>query len=162
MQCLDNLLLNTDSYKASHWLQYPPGTDATFFYVESRGGTYDRNNDGRIDSQWDRNRNGVPYRYERRGYAPVYAGGYRDGRDYYYRDGRRDGYHRDRDRDGVPPRHRVVGLEQLLEGAPQQIGRHRDVPHGAELVGARHAAQPTASDVRRSHHRPTNGSTSGT
>lgn len=42
MQCLDNLLLNTDSYKASHWLQYPPGTDATFFYVESRGGVYDR------------------------------------------------------------------------------------------------------------------------
>lgn len=42
MKCLDNLLLNTDSYKASHWLQYPPGTDATFFYVESRGGTYDR------------------------------------------------------------------------------------------------------------------------
>lgn len=38
----DNLVLNTDSYKASHWLQYPPGTDATFFYVESRGGTYDR------------------------------------------------------------------------------------------------------------------------
>jgi nicotinamide phosphoribosyltransferase len=42
MKCLDNLLLNTDSYKASHWLQYPPGTDATFFYVESRGGIYDR------------------------------------------------------------------------------------------------------------------------
>jgi nicotinamide phosphoribosyltransferase len=42
MQCLGNLLLNTDSYKASHWLQYPPGTDATFFYVESRGGRYDR------------------------------------------------------------------------------------------------------------------------
>ena len=42
MQCLDNLLLNTDSYKASHWLQYPPNTDATFFYVESRGGLYDR------------------------------------------------------------------------------------------------------------------------
>lgn len=39
---LHNLLLNTDSYKASHWLQYPPGTDATFFYVESRGGLYDR------------------------------------------------------------------------------------------------------------------------
>ncbi len=31
MHYLDNLLLNTDSYKASHWLQYPPGTDATFF-----------------------------------------------------------------------------------------------------------------------------------
>ena len=39
---LDNVLLNTDSYKASHWLQYPPGTDAAFFYVESRGGVYDR------------------------------------------------------------------------------------------------------------------------
>jgi nicotinamide phosphoribosyltransferase len=38
----DNLLLDTDSYKASHWLQYPPGTDATFFYVESRGGEYER------------------------------------------------------------------------------------------------------------------------
>jgi nicotinamide phosphoribosyltransferase len=42
MHCLHNLLLNTDSYKASHWLQYPPDTDASFFYVESRGGTYDR------------------------------------------------------------------------------------------------------------------------
>lgn len=42
MRNLDNLILNTDSYKASHWLQYPPNTDATFFYVESRGGTYDR------------------------------------------------------------------------------------------------------------------------
>lgn len=42
MQTLSNLLLNTDSYKASHWLQYPPGTDATFFYVESRGGIHDR------------------------------------------------------------------------------------------------------------------------
>ena len=42
MHYLDNLLLNTDSYKASHWLQYPPGTDATFFYVESRGGLHDR------------------------------------------------------------------------------------------------------------------------
>lgn len=37
----DNLILNTDSYKASHWLQYPPGTDASFFYVESRGGIHD-------------------------------------------------------------------------------------------------------------------------
>ena len=42
MRHLDNLVLNTDSYKASHWLQYPPGTDATYFYVESRGGTYGR------------------------------------------------------------------------------------------------------------------------
>ena len=42
MQGLKNLILNTDSYKASHWLQYPPNTDGTYFYVESRGGTYDR------------------------------------------------------------------------------------------------------------------------
>ena len=42
MQHLANLLLNTDSYKASHWLQYPPGTDATFFYVQSRGGIHVR------------------------------------------------------------------------------------------------------------------------
>ncbi|MBB3226735.1 nicotinamide phosphoribosyltransferase [Luteibacter sp. Sphag1AF] len=41
MNPLDNLVLNTDSYKASHWLQYPPRTDGTFFYVESRGGLYD-------------------------------------------------------------------------------------------------------------------------
>ena len=38
----DNLILNTDSYKASHWLQYPPGTDASFFYVESRGGVHEQ------------------------------------------------------------------------------------------------------------------------
>ena len=38
----DNLVLNTDSYKASHWLQYPPNTTVAFSYVESRGGRYDR------------------------------------------------------------------------------------------------------------------------
>ena len=42
MRHLENLILNTDSYKASHWLQYPPRTQATFFYVESRGGVYER------------------------------------------------------------------------------------------------------------------------
>ncbi|MGF1602023.1 MAG: nicotinate phosphoribosyltransferase [Thermosynechococcaceae cyanobacterium] len=35
-----NLLLDTDSYKASHWLQYPPGAEGMFSYVESRGGRY--------------------------------------------------------------------------------------------------------------------------
>lgn len=35
-----SILLNTDSYKASHWLQYPPGTENVFSYVESRGGKY--------------------------------------------------------------------------------------------------------------------------
>ena len=37
-----NLILNTDSYKVSHWVQYPPGMDAMFSYIESRGGLYDR------------------------------------------------------------------------------------------------------------------------
>lgn len=37
----ENPLLDTDSYKASHYLQYPPGTTSMFSYVESRGGKYD-------------------------------------------------------------------------------------------------------------------------
>jgi len=56
----------------------------------------------------DRDRDGIPDRYERRGYAQGYGGGYYDnrGRD-YYRDGRRDdrGRYRDTDRDGVPNRY---------------------------------------------------------
>ncbi len=36
----NNLILNTDSYKASHFLQYPPGTEYVSSYVESRGGRY--------------------------------------------------------------------------------------------------------------------------
>lgn len=36
----DNLILNTDSYKSSHYLQYPPGTQFVSSYVESRGGDY--------------------------------------------------------------------------------------------------------------------------
>lgn len=39
---LSNPILNTDSYKASHYLQYPQGTTAMFSYIESRGGRYDR------------------------------------------------------------------------------------------------------------------------
>ena len=35
-----NPILNTDSYKASHYLQYPPGTEQVFSYVEARGGPY--------------------------------------------------------------------------------------------------------------------------
>jgi nicotinamide phosphoribosyltransferase len=34
----DNLVLDVDSYKTSHFLQYPPGTTAVSSYVESRGG----------------------------------------------------------------------------------------------------------------------------
>lgn len=36
------LVLNTDSYKTSHYLQYPPGTTRVFSYIESRGGVHDR------------------------------------------------------------------------------------------------------------------------
>ncbi len=38
----ENLILATDSYKASHWLQFPPGTSFAHYYIESRGGVYDR------------------------------------------------------------------------------------------------------------------------
>ncbi len=37
---MDNLILDTDSYKSSHYLQYPPGTTSMFSYFESRGGDY--------------------------------------------------------------------------------------------------------------------------
>ena len=36
----NNLLLRTDSYKVSHWMQYPPGTQTVFSYIESRGGAF--------------------------------------------------------------------------------------------------------------------------
>lgn len=35
-----NILMDTDSYKASHWVQYPPGTTAMYSYLESRGGAF--------------------------------------------------------------------------------------------------------------------------
>jgi nicotinamide phosphoribosyltransferase len=35
-----NLILQTDSYKASHYLQYPEGTTYLHAYLESRGGPY--------------------------------------------------------------------------------------------------------------------------
>jgi nicotinamide phosphoribosyltransferase len=35
-----NLLLRTDSYKVSHWLQYPPGTRKVYSYIEARGGAF--------------------------------------------------------------------------------------------------------------------------
>lgn len=38
----ESIIFDTDSYKASHWLQYPPGTTSMFSYIESRGGEYDR------------------------------------------------------------------------------------------------------------------------
>lgn len=35
-----NLLLLTDSYKFTHWKQYPSGTEHVYSYFESRGGVY--------------------------------------------------------------------------------------------------------------------------
>lgn len=35
-----NLILHTDSYKASHFLQYPKGCQTIHSYIESRGGQY--------------------------------------------------------------------------------------------------------------------------
>ncbi|MBT8330073.1 MAG: nicotinate phosphoribosyltransferase [Desulfofustis sp.] len=37
-----NFILNTDSYKASHFLQYPPGTTHVSSYIETRGGDYEK------------------------------------------------------------------------------------------------------------------------
>ncbi|MBX5489371.1 MAG: nicotinate phosphoribosyltransferase [Mycolicibacterium hassiacum] len=36
----DNLILNTDTYKHSHWNLYPPGTEYVSSYIESRGGPF--------------------------------------------------------------------------------------------------------------------------
>lgn len=35
-----SILLRTDSYKVSHWMQFPEGMDKSFYYIESRGGKY--------------------------------------------------------------------------------------------------------------------------
>ncbi len=36
----DNLILNTDSYKASHFVQYPPNSEIVSSYIEARGGQF--------------------------------------------------------------------------------------------------------------------------
>lgn len=40
MNRLISNILDTDSYKLSHWVQYPPKTTAMFSYLESRGGRF--------------------------------------------------------------------------------------------------------------------------
>src|SRR5437667_10462952 len=35
-----NPILNTDSYKLTHWWQYPPDTRHIYSYLESRGGMF--------------------------------------------------------------------------------------------------------------------------
>lgn len=37
----DSILFLTDSYKITHWKQYPPGTEKVYSYFESRGGQFD-------------------------------------------------------------------------------------------------------------------------
>eukprot|EP00736_Rhodelphis_marinus_P005312 Rmarinus@m.26799 len=37
---LDNIILLTDSYKVSHYAQYPPNTTKIYSYFESRGGKF--------------------------------------------------------------------------------------------------------------------------
>ena len=37
----DNILMLTDSYKPTHWKQYPKGTSKVYSYLESRGGKFD-------------------------------------------------------------------------------------------------------------------------
>jgi nicotinamide phosphoribosyltransferase len=34
----NSIVYQTDSYKVSHWLQFPPNTQKTSYYIESRGG----------------------------------------------------------------------------------------------------------------------------
>ena len=41
MKLSKNIILNTDSYKASMFKQYPKGTTGVYSYIESRGGRYD-------------------------------------------------------------------------------------------------------------------------
>lgn len=42
MSNLKSIMTDTDSYKGSMFVQYPPGTEYVFSYIESRGGKYDR------------------------------------------------------------------------------------------------------------------------
>lgn len=37
-----NLILKTDSYKFSHWLQLPKNTQHMFAYISARGGKYEK------------------------------------------------------------------------------------------------------------------------
>ena len=36
----ENILLRSDSYKVTHWRQYPPGAETIYSYFESRGGRF--------------------------------------------------------------------------------------------------------------------------
>lgn len=110
-----------------HWVSARPG------YVYAPPRWHQRHGGWYLEparwSRYDRDRNGIPDRYERRGYDPVYAGGYyRDGRD-YYRDGRgySHGYRHDRDRDGIPDRYERGGRRDTdRDGVPNYRDRDLD------------------------------------
>lgn len=60
---LKNIILDTDSYKHSHYLQYPAGSQYVYSYIESRGGKWDRTVMFGLQillTEWDRN----PITYE--------------------------------------------------------------------------------------------------
>ena len=42
MKVRDSIILNTDSYKHSHFLQYPPDIETVYSYIESRGGNFNK------------------------------------------------------------------------------------------------------------------------
>jgi len=39
---MNNFILRTDSYKLTHWKQYPEGMTKVYSYLESRGGDYEK------------------------------------------------------------------------------------------------------------------------
>lgn len=39
---LNSIITSVDSYKVSHWSQYPTGSEEALFYIESRGGKFDQ------------------------------------------------------------------------------------------------------------------------
>lgn len=41
LEKLNNVIINTDAYKTTHYLQYPENAGQISSYIESRGGTYD-------------------------------------------------------------------------------------------------------------------------
>ena len=38
----ENFILRTDSYKLTHWKQYPEGMQTVYSYLEARGGEFEK------------------------------------------------------------------------------------------------------------------------
>lgn len=41
LEAISSVLYKTDSYKLSHWMQFPEGMEESEYYIESRGGEFD-------------------------------------------------------------------------------------------------------------------------